>query len=451
MVKLKDTKFGKFANSTEGYMTKAAIDMASMAARGVQNMRNANLGDLARPDDGALAMKDAQYAIAKSIPGPVGMIAGIAEGVDNILGGITGGLGSATGLDRTMSAIPLLGNTAAIFARRTKSFKGDITDINTGDFGGTVAAAQEAKSASGGKSLAAGKVNRMIDEAQTQFDMATDIVERNKKLRDNNISQDILARTTNKYFGNQQTYSLVGKKGMMIPSLDAARKILKNKNNSAIAKTIVADNDANDNNRNASTVIEMVNRANDGLSVNDVKAILEDVALMDDAKNKTIYSIKNNSEYLKKYFKDHGLNYYSSLIDDPENNYLDIISILKSSEGIKQFKSGGKIEKDNIIPTGAMHKNLHHIEENNPELEGQITKKGIPVGIFDEDGKFEQICEVESNELILSLENTKQIEEYKNSYDESKEDSFAIDCGKFLVEQLFKNTEDPNKVIKNTN
>ena len=135
MVKLKDTKFGKFANSTEGYMTKAAIDMASMAARGMQNMRNANLGDLARPDDGALAMRDAQYAIGKSIPGPVGMIAGIAEGVDNILGGITGGLGSATALDRTMSAIPLLGNTAAIFARRTKSFKGDITDINTGDFG----------------------------------------------------------------------------------------------------------------------------------------------------------------------------------------------------------------------------------------------------------------------------------------------------------------------------
>ena len=81
----------------------------------------------------------------------------------------------------------------------------------------------------------------------------------------------------------------------------------------------------------------------------------------------------------------------------------------------------------------------------------ELYKKGIPVGIFDEDGKFEQIAEVESNELILSLENTKQIEEYKNSYDESKEDSFAIDCGKFLVEQLFKNTEDPNKVIKNTN
>lgn len=355
MVKLKDTKFGKFANSTEGYMTKAAIDMASMAARGVQNMRNANLGDLARPDDGALAMRDAQYAIGKSIPGPVGMIAGIAELADNFLGGITGGLGSATGIDRAMTAVPLLGNTAAIFARRTKSFKGDIADINTGDFGGAVAAAQEAKSASGGKSLAAGKVNRMIDKAQTQFDMATDSVERNKKLRNNNISQDILARTTNKYFGNQQTYSLVGKKGMIFPNLDYAKNLLLSK---------------------------------------------------------------------------------ETVVDKQE---------------IQQFKSGGKIEKGNIIPTGAMHKNLHHIEENNPELEGQITKKGIPVGIFDEDGKFEQICEVESKELILSLENTKQIEEYKNSYDESKEDSFAIDCGKFLVEQLFKNTEDPNKVIKNTN
>ena len=348
-------KFKSFSNSNKGYMTNFAIDMAAKGASGIQNARNASLGDLARPDDGALAIKDAQYAIAKSIPGPVGMIAGIAGGVDNILGSITGGLGSATGIDRAMTAIPLLGNTAAIFARKTKSFKGDIADINTGDFGGTVAAAQEAKSASGGKSLAARKVNRMIDEAQNQFDMATDIVERNKKLRNNNISQDILARTTNKYAGNQQTYSLVGKKGMIFPNLDYAKNLL-------LSKETVSD-----------------------------------------------------------------------------------------KQEIQQFRSGGKIEKDNIIPTGAMHKNLHHIEENNPELEGQITKKGIPVGIFDEDGKFEQIAEVESGELIIDLKHTKYIEDLHNEYKITKDENIVINCGKFIVSQIFSNTKDEDKVIKNTN
>lgn len=86
-------------------------------------------------------------------------------------------------------------------------------------------------------------------------------------------------------------------------------------------------------------------------------------------------------------------------------------SIIESSK-VKTFKSGGKIEKENIIPTGALHKNLHHIEEVNPELEGKITKKGIPVGTYEDGGEFSQCAEVESAEWTLSLDVTKQIEEY---------------------------------------
>lgn len=124
-------------------------------------------------------------------------------------------------------------------------------------------------------------------------------------------------------------------------------------------------------------------------------------------------------------------------------------SILESSK-VKSFKSGGKIEKENIIPTGALHKNLHHIEEANPELEGKITKKGIPVGTYEDGGEFSQNAEIESGEIIYSLDVTKQIEEYWQNYKESGDDNIAIECGKYLVDQIFNNTRDDDKVIKKT-
>lgn len=121
-------------------------------------------------------------------------------------------------------------------------------------------------------------------------------------------------------------------------------------------------------------------------------------------------------------------------------------AILESSK-VKTFKSGGKIEKENIIPTGALHKNLHHIDD----IGIDITKKGIPVVTMDDGGEFkEQIAEVEAAEWTLSLDVTKQIEEYWNNYKESGDDNIAIECGKYLVDQIFNNTRDDDKVIKKT-
>lgn len=127
----------------------------------------------------------------------------------------------------------------------------------------------------------------------------------------------------------------------------------------------------------------------------------------------------------------------------------NILNSIKSKD-IQSFKSGGKIEKENIIPTGALHKNLHHIEENAPELEGKITKKGIPVGTYSEGGEFLQQAEVESHEWTMSLDSTKKVEEYHENYKETGDDNIAIDCGKFLVDQIFNNTRDDDKVIKKT-
>lgn len=104
------------------------------------------------------------------------------------------------------------------------------------------------------------------------------------------------------------------------------------------------------------------------------------------------------------------------------------------------FKNGG-----NLIPSGALHARLHHMD-----IDG-ITKKGIPVVVKKEDGEVEQQAEIEKNEIIFSLETTKKLENlYKRYYsdDENNKDQLAIEAGKFLVEEILYNTKDNTGLIK---
>ena len=110
---------------------------------------------------------------------------------------------------------------------------------------------------------------------------------------------------------------------------------------------------------------------------------------------------------------------------------------------IESFKSGGKLDM-NIIPEGALHRNKHHLEDVNPELEGTITEKGIPV--ITTDG--EQKAEIEKEEIVFKKSTTEQLEEYYDQNNNSKDDSIAIECGKFLVEEILKRTEDRTGLLK---
>lgn len=114
--------------------------------------------------------------------------------------------------------------------------------------------------------------------------------------------------------------------------------------------------------------------------------------------------------------------------------------IIKSKSGLKKFQLGGKI---NLIPDGALHKNKHHLEDENPELKGQITEKGIPVVVVDSEGDVvEQAAEIEKNEIIFAKPVTDQLEEYFKKWKESNDDEIAIECGKFLVTQILRNVDD---------
>ena len=109
----------------------------------------------------------------------------------------------------------------------------------------------------------------------------------------------------------------------------------------------------------------------------------------------------------------------------------------KKGSVISEFKSGGKM---NIIPDGALHARKHDID--NPDLNGNITAKGIPV-IKREGGSVDQIAEIEVNEIIFSLDTTNKLEKLRDKGD----DEAAIEAGKILVEEILYNTKDYTGLI----
>ena len=130
-----------------------------------------------------------------------------------------------------------------------------------------------------------------------------------------------------------------------------------------------------------------------------------------------------------------------SLQDIPEE-YLEPLSTVEEvtlDSILPEFREGGKV---NVIPEGALHARLHHME--NAE---NLTKKGIPVVAEKEGGELEQQAEIEREEIIFRLEVTKKLEELLKKYsdDESSQsdkDAVAIEAGKLLVDEILNNTID---------
>lgn len=138
--------------------------------------------------------------------------------------------------------------------------------------------------------------------------------------------------------------------------------------------------------------------------------------------------LESNSGFQNVYIGKEGtvLNKISYINEAP--TYIDEApSIIEEfQDQLQSFKEGGSF---NIIPEGALHARLHHMEDAD-----NLTKKGIPVV----DNNGEQQAEIERNELILRLSVTKYLEEL------AKEgtDKAAIEAGKLLVNEILYNTVD---------
>lgn len=97
----------------------------------------------------------------------------------------------------------------------------------------------------------------------------------------------------------------------------------------------------------------------------------------------------------------------------------------------QKFQNGGSV---NVIPTGALHARLHHMDTGD-----NITKKGIPV--VDNDNN--QQAEIERDEIIFRKEVTEKIEKLcKDGSDEA-----ALECGKLLTEEIINNTDDKSGLV----
>lgn len=117
---------------------------------------------------------------------------------------------------------------------------------------------------------------------------------------------------------------------------------------------------------------------------------------------------------------------------------------VKPTEDPQKFQLGGKM---NLIPEGALHARKHNLEKVNPELEGQITSKGIPVVAQGEGGVIQQ-AEIEKEEVIFRKEFTDKLESLYKQYQEDSSDDIAIEAGKLICYELLKNTDDRSGLIK---
>lgn len=108
---------------------------------------------------------------------------------------------------------------------------------------------------------------------------------------------------------------------------------------------------------------------------------------------------------------------------------------LLSKKTTISFRQGGKM---NVIPEGALHARLHHMD-----VDG-ITKKGIPVITKEAGGEIVQHAEIERDEIIFTKEVTEKLEElYKKGTDEA-----AIEAGKILAREIMENTQDNTGLMK---
>lgn len=122
------------------------------------------------------------------------------------------------------------------------------------------------------------------------------------------------------------------------------------------------------------------------------------------------------------------------------------LELTKLKNKVQKKQKGGILEGVNLIPSGALHKELNHLSDKLPSVD--ITRKGIPVIQVEEGGKIQnQLAEIEQSELVLHLSITKKLEELKKQYDNGNEEAL-LEAGKLLTDELLYNVNDNTNLLK---
>ena len=177
---------------------------------------------------------------------------------------------------------------------------------------------------------------------------------------------------------------------------------------------------------------------------NEANQKMQDIATTNTLRKQSDYGNDIMQQNLNRYA---GTNYMYNAVGKQGMKLMSIEQaklILMMRKNVEQkelqiFANGGAI---NIIPEGARHSRLNHLDEVHDDFE-DVTKKGIPVVTPTEDGDLEQVAEVECGEIIFSKSVTEKLEELmKDGSDEA-----AIEAGKLLVKEIIKNTDDKTEEL----
>lgn len=344
---------------------------------------------------------------------PVGTIVGgamkagkfIGDGLTALVGGGTDQLTTTDKImDSTLGRLSGLGLINSLGSKRTKDFSlnKDTIEKVGGDYAGAVKTMEEAASKAGKKvglfSSTSG-INRLIGKAQAFTNQTTGIA---------NTYQDQLANKSQLAYtrylqdinGGSQQYIQRGKHGAILQRIN----LRKHRKGGQLKDKI------------------------------DIEVKQEQWQPIINLEYPEVSKLKEGGQ----------------LEESKEWTPIISLDIQKLEEGGKTDKPKQEPEKveetnqKNVIPEGALHAHKHHME--NAE---DLTKKGIPVV----DNNGEQQAEIERNEIIFSLEVTKQLEDLHKRYQgytntQKEKDELAIEAGKLLVYEILHNTEDRTGLIK---
>ena len=358
---------------------------------------------------------------------PVGTVLGGAMKAGKLLGDGLTALGVGTDqmtttdkiLDSSFMKLTPVGLINGIGAKRTQDFSANNDTIEKvgGSYGGSINTINDAVSKANKKyGLFSGgarrKANNLINTARQQQNIMTNISDEYQDQLANKSDLAYIRYNTDINGGYQQQYIRAAKQGAILNRIQLRKQreggILSNQLHSKI------------------------NLETQEVEWKPVININQETPVFKDGGE-----LVNNQETIQE----------TNSAWQPNIN-LETIQIME--EGGKTDKPKQESEKveetnqKNVIPEGALHAHKHHME--NAE---DLTKKGIPVV----DNKGEQQAEVEKNEIIFSLEVTKQLENLHKRYQEytntqKEKDELAIEAGKLLVYEILHNTIDRTGLIK---
>ena len=424
-------------------------------------------------DNPAVQAISAGLSAAKNIIGKANPIAGAAFAASDMLTNIVGNTDGMTAQDSILSNVPGLNFINAAFGKKADSYTKDseVMARQGSSYESSESDMDEAGKKAGKKyglasNKARKKANREIAEAKRQQGIIQDI--------DRDSQLDFLTQTSmSDIYANRYNFNLsggwnqrmaVGRKGIKIfntEQISRAKKIIEAQKGTKLPRTIeqLIAYAKKQNPRFIQRMSEPVkyiefidDNGNNAIGTHymgweidkDGNAIVFSRIMENDSGNLQLYNIE---EAIAKALQD---NNYLKMTPEEAKIFTESSDTTKGYKmgwpeffDPKKYKQGGKI---NVIPEGALHARLHHLD-----IKG-ITKKGIPVVIKDETGKIEQLAEIERDEIIINIDTTKELEkllkEYQDSDKQSEKDKLAIEAGKLLVEQILRNTKDNTGLIK---